>query len=79
MEEILYKYAELTSLNPDILVHGKERRKTLYQCEYEKLINYIERLKTYARHIEICGYGSYNNYIYRKETKMHWPLPMHLC
>lgn len=55
LEEILDKYAELTSLNPDTFVHGKGRRKTLYQRQYEKLINYIERLKTYARHIEICG------------------------
>lgn len=55
LEEILDKYAELTSLNPNTFVHGKGRRKTLYQRQYEKLINYIERLKTYARHIEICG------------------------
>ncbi|WP_370833833.1 transposase [Eubacterium ventriosum] len=55
LEEILDKYAELTSLNPDTFVHGKGRRKTLYQRQYEKLTNYKERLKTYARHIEICG------------------------
>lgn len=55
LEEILDKYAELTSLNPDTFVHGKGRRKTLYQRQYEKLTNYKERLKTYVRHIEICG------------------------
>lgn len=55
LEEILDKYAELTSLNPDTFVHGKGRRKTLYQRQYEKLTNCIERLKNYARHIEICG------------------------
>lgn len=55
MEEILDKYAELTSLDPDTFVHGKGGRKTLYQRQYEKLINYIERLKTYAKYIEICG------------------------
>ena len=51
MEEILDKYAELTSLDPDTFVHGKGGRKTLYQRQYEKLINYIERLKTYAKHL----------------------------
>ena len=55
LEEILDKYAKLTSLDPDTFVHGKGRRKTLYQRQYEKLTNYKERLKTYARHIEICG------------------------
>lgn len=55
IKENLDKYAELTSLDPDTFVHGKGRRKTLYQRQYEKLINYIERLKTYAKYIEICG------------------------
>ena len=55
LEEILDKYAELTSLKPDTFVHGKGRRKTLYQRQYEKLTSYIERLKNYAKHIEICG------------------------
>lgn len=55
LEEILDKYADLTSLNPDTFVYGKGRRKTLCQRHYEELTSYIERLKNYARHIEICG------------------------
>lgn len=43
LEEILDKYAGLTSLNPDTFVNGKGRRKTLCQRQYEKLTNYIER------------------------------------
>ncbi len=55
LEEILEKYAELTSLNFDSFVYGKGHRKTIYQRQYEKLNDYKERLKTYAKHIEVCG------------------------
>ena len=55
LEEILKKYAELTSLDFDSFVYGKGHRKTIYQRQYEKLNDYKERLKTYAKHIEVCG------------------------
>ena len=55
LEEILKKYAELTSLDFDFFVYGKGHRKTIYQRQYEKLNDYKERLKTYAMHIEVCG------------------------
>lgn len=46
LEEILEKYAELTSLNPSAFVYGKGHRKTIYQRQYEKLNEYKERLLT---------------------------------
>ena len=55
LEEILEKYAELTSLDSGTFVYGKGHRKTIYQRQYEKLNEYKERLKTYAKHIEVCG------------------------
>ena len=61
LEEILEKYAELTSLDFDSFVYGKGHRKTIYQRQYEKLNEYKERLKAYAKHIEVCGDES-NNY-----------------
>lgn len=42
-------------------MYGTGRRKSLYQKQYETLSGYCERLKNYARHIEICG-ESRNSY-----------------
>ena len=55
LEEIIEKYAQLTTLDFDTFVYGKGHRKTIYQRQYEKLNDYKERLKTYAKHIEVCG------------------------
>ena len=42
-------------------MYGTGCRKSLYQKQYETLSGYCERLKNYARHIEICG-ESRNSY-----------------
>lgn len=55
LEEILEKYADITCLDFDTFVYGKGHRKTIYQRQYEKLKDYKERLKTYAKNIEVCG------------------------
>lgn len=62
LEDILKKYTELLGINVDDFVHGRGCKKTVYQRNYEKLEEYKERLKGYARHIEICGEkrGSYS-------------------
>ena len=60
-EELLSKYRELTDLDINSFVSGKGKHKTIHQRQYQKLEEYITRLKNYAKHIEICG-DSRNSY-----------------
>ena len=39
----------------DLFVSGRGHRKSIQQKQYQELQGYLKRLKTYARHIEICG------------------------
>ena len=55
LEQVLQKYKEICCIDVEKFVHGKGVRKTIYQRKYEKLSEYIEKLKKYAKHIEICG------------------------
>ena len=55
LEEISVKYAELCNINPDAIVRGRGHHKTTEQRNYDKLNEYIEKLKKYAEHISICG------------------------
>ena len=55
MAEIISQYVKLTGFNPEKAVKGKGRRKTPEQRNYEKLIEYTEKLKKYSEHIKICG------------------------
>ena len=55
LEQILEKYRKICCIDVEKFVHGKGVRKTNYQRKYEKLSKYIEKLKKYAKHIEICG------------------------
>lgn len=55
LEGILKQYESAVGLDPDTFVHGKGKHKSLYQNQYEELNGYIQRLKRYAKHIEICG------------------------
>ena len=55
LEQMLEKYKKLCCIDVEKFVHGKGVRKTNYQRKYEKLSEYIEKLKKYAKHIEICG------------------------
>ena len=36
-------------------MNGRGHRKSIEQRQYQKLEEYKERLKAYAKHIEICG------------------------
>lgn len=55
LEEILGKYATLTGIDPETIIRGRGHRKSSEQRHYDKLCEYIVRLKKYARHIKICG------------------------
>ena len=59
--ELLAKYARVTNLDVTAFVSGRGHRKTLHQRQYQEMENCLERLKTYAKHIEICG-ESRNSY-----------------
>lgn len=55
LEQIQKQYIELCGFDPTTAVRGRGHRKTAEQRQYDKLTEYIERLKTYAQHIKICG------------------------
>ena len=55
LEYIIGEYARLMDLEPDKVVRGRGHHKSTALRLYDKLLEYIKRLKCYARHIEICG------------------------
>ena len=61
IEEMLTAYASATALDVTKFVSGIGHRKSLYQKQYQEMQSYLERLKNYASHIEICG-ESRNSY-----------------
>lgn len=62
LEDLLENYVKLLQIDISKFVHGKGARKSPYQRKYETLLEYIERLKKYAKHIQKCGEnrGSYS-------------------
>jgi transposase len=62
IEEIINKYKEQLNIDVSSFVSGKGKRKTINQRKYQKLENYLNKIKSYAKHIEICGEkrGSYS-------------------
>ena len=62
LEYILQKYAKLMALEPEKAIRGRGHRKSPALRLYDKLTEYVKRLKCYARHMEICGEkrGSYS-------------------
>lgn len=55
LEYILAEYVKLMGLEPEKAVRGRGHRKSPARRLYDKLLEYVKRLKCYARHIEICG------------------------
>lgn len=55
VEEMLENYRQTTNLDVSTFVSGIGHRKSIPQKQYQKMQGYLERLKTYAKHIEICG------------------------
>lgn len=55
VSELLTVYKETTGLDKTSFVSGCGHRKSIRQKQYEELNEYLERLKSYAYHIETCG------------------------
>lgn len=55
VSELLTMYKETTGLDETSFVSGRSHRKSIRQKQYEELHEYLERLKSYAYHIETCG------------------------
>lgn len=61
IEGILVAYMAATNLDVSTFVSGIGHRKSIHQKQYQEMQGYLERLKNYASHIEICG-ESRNSY-----------------
>lgn len=48
-------YKKIMQIDNSSFVYGSGKRKTTEQKHYEKLEEYLKKLKTYARHIKVCG------------------------
>lgn len=55
LEQILKQFVSLCGLEPEKIVRGRGHHKSTEQRLYDKLSEYISRLKKYAEHIKICG------------------------
>ena len=55
LEEVLKRFAELTYLEPEKVVRGRGHHKTADQRYYDELSSFVRRLKSYAKHVSICG------------------------
>ena len=54
LEQVAEQYVKLVDLH---IVRGKGHRKSAEQKHYDKLIEYTDKLKKYAEHINTCGDG----------------------
>ena len=55
VEDILIKFKELTNIKEEAIPNGKGHHKTPEQRQFVLLREYLNKLKSYAKHIEICG------------------------
>lgn len=55
LECILNDYQAKNKIDTTLFVHGKGKRKTIAQRNYEELVSYLARLKDYAIKIDTCG------------------------
>lgn len=55
VSELLERYKHGTRLDESRFVSGCGHRKSIHQKQYQELQGYLERLKTYAHHIKVCG------------------------
>ena len=55
LEQIQQQYVKLCGFDPETAIRGRGHHKTIEQRHYDKLSEYISRLKKYAEHIKICG------------------------
>ena len=61
VEFILSEYEKLMDVDISTFVYGSGKRKNKVQKHYEKLVDYLDRLRKYAYHIKTCG-DSRNSY-----------------
>lgn len=55
VEELLEKYVSLVAIDPEKIIRGRGHHKTNEQRLYDCLKECLNRLKKYAKQIEICG------------------------
>ena len=55
LEQITEQYVKLTGITPSLIVRGIGHHKTKEQRNYDKLVEYTDKLKKYAKHIRTCG------------------------
>lgn len=55
LREILDRYNHLLNIDENTFVYGRGHRKTVYQRQYEKLAEYIDKLEEYIEKVSICG------------------------
>ena len=55
LEQLQQQYVKLCGFNQGASVRGRGHHKTVEQRHYDKLSEYISRLKKYSEHIKICG------------------------
>lgn len=55
LHDIQREYTKLLNVDTKTFVYGSGKRKTQIQKHYEKLDDYIKRLKKYGKHINTCG------------------------
>lgn len=60
LEEVIRRFSSLIGVD-GTYIRGRGHHKTAEQRQYDKFCEYLERLKKYAMHIEICG-ESRNSY-----------------
>lgn len=61
MEQITEQYVKLAGIHPECIIRGRGHHKSAEQRNYDKLSEYTDELKKYAKHIRICG-ESRNSY-----------------
>ena len=55
VELLLEKYISLVALDPENVIRGRGHRKSNEQRQYDRLKECLDRLKKYAKQIQICG------------------------
>ena len=60
LEEVISRFSSIAGVDGNF-IRGRGHHKTVEQRQYDKLVEYLEKLKKYADHIEICG-ESRNSY-----------------
>lgn len=55
LKDLTNRFTEIWKVDTNSFVYGKGHRKSKQQRQYEKLLEYTEKLEEYIQKIEICG------------------------